>query len=1082
MQTNMLQHKIEEGLALLFPAGMRAVVLALLLAVGAAAAPTNFESGVLSIHQTSATLWTSVTFTRTFATPPVVVMGPATYANTGALVMRVRNVTNTGFEYQVDEWDYLDGPHATETVHFFALTPGTHVFGAQTWEVGRLAALNRTATTVNFPAGDFTSTPVVLAQVETTNNLVAANNPHALKTRLSNVGATSFQVQLETEEANGSLTLANEGIGYIAVSPGKGYLDGKAVNAILTGATVTQAFSTVLFPETATNPVFLAQAQTRNDTDPGELRMQNLLPATVQLSFQEEKSVNTNVSHTAEVAGCLVLGDMPGELAAKIEIGEIVVAQASRAQWTTVAFSQSYTTPVVVMGPPSYALTTPLTVRVRNVTPAGFEFQLNEWDFTDGIHNTPERLSYLVMESGSYAVGGLLWEAGRRAGVTQTPANTNFTGAYPAAPVVFAQVATNNDANAVTARVHDVAAANFQVELDESENDTTPHASETVHYLALQTGVTNFFANGPTNGMRVEAGSSSGQTNTFRWQNFNRLNADPFLFAALQTINDTDPATLRWRYLFADKVELSAQEDAHPSIAGETVNNTHGAETVAWLAVQGAVDKDEDGAPDDWELTHGLNPNNPADGALDPDGDLLTNQQEFHNGSDPAVFTGGTLSLSIVTTDAFEKEGTPARIRVNRVGGFAQLSANFTLAGSAATVTDKGSASPSDYVVKDSGGNVLTGSITLPANATSVDVYIHPVLDALNEYPEGLVLTLATSAQYVRGTPNNKTVVINDATDIPANEKLFVGIYVPQDTATGLAQTYASGVATFILNGPNNKARFSSDFSGLTTPQLGVDGTHIHISNGAGDGTNGGSKVYYGVNPTGNPPPVDVIPTGPFTDYPWTITDPAGFKSQEMIDALYEKTPGLFLYLNVHTSRYSGGEIRAKFKLQNGSPVFTPPGPVTLENLADDAAVKRDVARFLTQATFGPTETDITTLFNSIASPKTTAANRTAAYNAWLAAQWALPATKLYDYHYAADQQEWFLRGQDHSDPLVLNPPASAAAWQQFTAPSGLPRKTTIPTITIAAAAGGCSPTVRKTNCASASPSLWSKSLSSPTA
>ena len=39
---------------------------------------------------------------------------------------------------------------------------------------------------------------------------------------------------------------------------------------------------------------------------------------------------------------------------------------------------------------------------------------------------------------------------------------------------------------------------------------------------------------------------------------------------------------------------------------------------MAFLVVQGADDLDEDGAPDAWETSVGLNPNNSADGAADP--------------------------------------------------------------------------------------------------------------------------------------------------------------------------------------------------------------------------------------------------------------------------------------------------------------------------------------------------------------------------------------------------------------------------------------------------------------------------------
>jgi hypothetical protein len=191
----------------------------------ALAAPANFESGTLSLGangQIDGQEWHAVTFTRTFATRPVVVIGPATQVGGDAGVLRVRNVTTTGFEFQFDEWDALDGPHYDETLHFFALTEGTHVFGAQRWQVGRLGAVNRTAVTTTLTG--FTAPPVVLTQVETTANPAAVGTTRgvkALNARVSDVLSSSFKVRLQTQESDVA-AINNEGVSYIAVSQGPG--------------------------------------------------------------------------------------------------------------------------------------------------------------------------------------------------------------------------------------------------------------------------------------------------------------------------------------------------------------------------------------------------------------------------------------------------------------------------------------------------------------------------------------------------------------------------------------------------------------------------------------------------------------------------------------------------------------------------------------------------------------------------------------------------------------------------------------------------------------------------------------------
>tara|TARA_B100000745_G_scaffold95568_1_gene60445 strand:+ start:204 stop:4742 length:4539 start_codon:yes stop_codon:yes gene_type:complete len=49
----------------------------------------------------------------------------------------------------------------------------------------------------------------------------------------------------------------------------------------------------------------------------------------------------------------------------------------------------------------------------------------------------------------------------------------------------------------------------------------------------------------------------------------------------------------------------------------------------------GSTDRDNDGMPNDWETTHGLNPDSAADAGLDGDNDGLTNLQEFNAGTLP---------------------------------------------------------------------------------------------------------------------------------------------------------------------------------------------------------------------------------------------------------------------------------------------------------------------------------------------------------------------------------------------------------------------------------------------------------------
>ena len=66
---------------------------------------------------------------------------------------------------------------------------------------------------------------------------------------------------------------------------------------------------------------------------------------------------------------------------------------------------------------------------------------------------------------------------------------------------------------------------------------------------------------------------------------------------------------------------ISDGEEGQPGEGGETDPMDH--------------DSDNDGLPDGWESQNGLDPMDPSDAGEDPDGDGLTNLEEFEHGTDP---------------------------------------------------------------------------------------------------------------------------------------------------------------------------------------------------------------------------------------------------------------------------------------------------------------------------------------------------------------------------------------------------------------------------------------------------------------
>jgi len=95
------------------------------------------------------------------------------------------------------------------------------------------------------------------------------------------------------------------------------------------------------------------------------------------------------------------------------------------------------------------------------------------------------------------------------------------------------------------------------------------------------------------------------------------------------------------RTIAYDVVNPTAAEGEEPEVRGSyNVEATAtGADftrqALAAFVVVDALDTDGDDIPDDYETSHGLNPNDPGDAQADPDQDSLTNIGEFNAGTDP---------------------------------------------------------------------------------------------------------------------------------------------------------------------------------------------------------------------------------------------------------------------------------------------------------------------------------------------------------------------------------------------------------------------------------------------------------------
>ncbi len=268
--------------------------LEVVLRVGETAGGVVGEAGVATFAQSGPEAWTAVPFGHAFA-DPVVVAGPPSYNGTDPSTVRVRAAGPTGFEVQVDEWDYLDGAHASEGVGWLAVEAGAHVLAdGRRVEAGRAEGTDHDWQAVRF-AAPFDEVPVVLVQA------ASVAGPAAVTARVRGVTPTGFEVALQEEEAADGQH-ADETLAWVALEAGQAGHDG--LSAGRTAEDVTDRPRAVpLGLSPAGQPAVVAALQTFNGTDPAALRMTALSSTAFSVFVEEERSRDDEVRHVAEAVG-----------------------------------------------------------------------------------------------------------------------------------------------------------------------------------------------------------------------------------------------------------------------------------------------------------------------------------------------------------------------------------------------------------------------------------------------------------------------------------------------------------------------------------------------------------------------------------------------------------------------------------------------------------------------------------------------------------------------------------------------------------------------------------------------------------
>lgn len=527
------------------------------------------ETGEITLNHE----WQWVDFQHAYD-DPIVIVKPLSGAGGDPAVARIEAIESDGFWVRVQEWDYLDRWHTTETAGYIVVERGHHQLADGSWiEADRLEVAGAQGYLANAFAAPFGAVPVVVSAVATTNDA------SAVTTRMRRIDTSGFEIALQAEEA-ATRAHGAETVNYLAWEPSTGDLNGLRFEVGRTADAVTHRAHAIEFDETLSpNPAFLADMQSADGPDTANLRWNRTGPLSVDVWVDEEQSREPETGHTTETLGYIAIEQTAMLAALTLEAGEVVVDSA----WQRVLLQEDFIDPVVVATAANGVGVDPAVVQIGQVDSSGFRVRLREWDYLDGPH-AAEIVSYLVVERGQHQLpDGTRISAGRvQTDSSGTFSKASYPGPFTTTPVVLASVATTGQSETVAHRLDNLTPAGFDVLLQKQENaHHDPIVSETIHYIAWEPFV------GEWQGLHFQVGRTADAVTGNRYRIVYDLASTfpPVLLADMQSRDGPDTANLRWDGRTNDSVDVWVAEEQ--SRDAETAHTT---ETVGYVIVNDATD------------------------------------------------------------------------------------------------------------------------------------------------------------------------------------------------------------------------------------------------------------------------------------------------------------------------------------------------------------------------------------------------------------------------------------------------------------------------------------------------------------
>ncbi|MDP2518844.1 galactose oxidase-like domain-containing protein [Shimia thalassica] len=256
------------------------------------------QTGEVSVRNSTGDEWFSVQFDSSMDNP-IVVVSPLTYVGRHPATVSLRNVSETGFEMQVSEWDYLDGRHARETVSWMAVEQGIHVLddGAVIEAGSSRVTTRQRHVELN---GEYEGlSPVVIAQVAT------SDHESVVTDRLANIDADGFDIRLQEQESNRN-GHPPETVHWISFMEG----NHNAFSAFSDERGISHHETDIDLTRSIDRTHVFADLQSDLGRNTSVLRVTERDEDSVTMFLQEEQSLDSEMLHGRETLGWLTVDDM----------------------------------------------------------------------------------------------------------------------------------------------------------------------------------------------------------------------------------------------------------------------------------------------------------------------------------------------------------------------------------------------------------------------------------------------------------------------------------------------------------------------------------------------------------------------------------------------------------------------------------------------------------------------------------------------------------------------------------------------------------------------------------------------------